>query len=58
MGTPSEQLASRIAKRLVSEHLLTEDGANRLEPQIAAGTLRSEDWRLPIEVAEDKGDKQ
>lgn len=58
MGTPSEQLASRIARRLVAEHLLTEDDAKKLEPRIAAGAVRSEDWRLPIEVAEEKGDKQ
>lgn len=58
MGTPSEQLASRITKRLVDEGLLVEADAKRLEPQIAAGSVRSEDWRLPIETAPEKGERQ
>ncbi len=54
MDTPSQALAARIADRLVSEGLLTADAAKKLQPKLAEGKLRAEDWRLPLELAEKK----
>ncbi|MDD2707879.1 MAG: hypothetical protein PHV34_07690 [Verrucomicrobiae bacterium] len=52
--TPSEQLAAKIIERLVSEKLLTANDSKKLQPKLASGQLRAEDWRLPIELAEKK----
>jgi hypothetical protein len=57
MDTPSQALAARIADRLVSEGLLTADAARKLQPKLAEGKLRAEDWRLPLERAEKKESK-
>ena len=54
MNTPSEALAAKITERLVSEGLITLADSKALEPKLADGTLRTEDWRLPIELAYQK----
>ena len=43
-------LAARIIERLVNEKLLSADAAKKLQPALAEGKLRAEDWRLPIEL--------
>jgi len=58
MDTPSQKLASKIIDRLVSEKLLDADAGKRLLPRFAAGKLRPEDWRLPVETANKKEGKQ
>lgn len=58
MGTPSERLAATVVARLVTEGLLTDEDARTIQPRLAEGTLRPEDWRLPIEVAGEKGNEQ
>ncbi len=57
MDTPSQALAARITERLVRENLITAEAAKRLQPKLAEGTLRAEDWRLLLEVAEMKEPK-
>jgi hypothetical protein len=52
MATPSQALAAKIIERLVREGLITADAAKTLQPKLAEGALRPEDWRLAIEVAE------
>ncbi|GEM_PF-1484808 len=52
--TPSEQLAAKIADRLVKEGLLPPDAATRLKPKLAQGTVTQDDWRLPIELGDKK----
>lgn len=54
MSTPSQILAAKIAERLVSEGLVTAAASKALEQTLADGTLRAEDWRLPIELAAQK----
>lgn len=54
MQTPSENLASKIAERLVKEGLLTEKSAKAILPKLADGKLSSEDWRLAVELAATK----
>lgn len=56
MDTPSQTLAARIAERLVREGLITAEAAKKIQPKLAEGRLRAEDWRLPIELG-DKEDK-
>lgn len=51
MDTPSQKLAARILKRLVSENLIDADSAKKLLPKLENGKVRAEDWRLPIESA-------
>lgn len=48
--TPAQALARRIVERLVKEQLLSADDANAIQPKLAEGKLRGEDWRLPIEL--------
>jgi hypothetical protein len=57
MDIPSQALAAIIAKRLVSEGLLTAAAAEQLQAKLAEGKLRGEDWRLPIELAAKKETK-
>lgn len=57
MDTPSELLAQIITVRLVAEELLTAAAAKALQPKLAEGTLRMEDWRLPIELGVKRGIK-
>ncbi len=52
--TPAEMLARRIVARLVNERLIGEQDAEALRPKLAAGTLKAEDWSLPIELQLDK----
>lgn len=54
MDTPSEALAVKIIERLVREGLVTAEAAKKMQPKLAEGKLRAEDWRLPIELAEKK----
>lgn len=55
METPSEKLAAKIMERLVGENLISADKAKVMLPKLAAGKLQQQDWRLPIELAIEKG---
>lgn len=57
MDTPSGQLASRILKRLIEEKLLRSEDETKLLSKLAGGQLKSEDWRLAIELAQSKEKK-
>ncbi|MFZ4398347.1 MAG: hypothetical protein ACOYOU_22255 [Kiritimatiellia bacterium] len=52
--TTSEQLAAKIAARLVKEGLLSVDAAAKLKPKLAQGTVTQDDWRLPVELGDKK----
>ena len=54
MDTPSQALAAKITERLVREGLITADAAKKIQPKLAEGKLRAEDWRLPIELVKKK----
>ena len=54
MDTPSQTLAAKITERLVREGLITADAAKKIQPKLAEGKLRAEDWRLPLELGEKK----
>ncbi|MDQ2997872.1 MAG: hypothetical protein M3R61_12565 [Chloroflexota bacterium] len=54
LETPSQKLARQIVERLVGEKLISAEAANTLQPKLADGTLRAEDWKLPIELRADK----
>ena len=51
MNTPSEQLAEKILERLIREKLLTKPESKKLQPKLAEGKLRSEDWKLAVELS-------
>ncbi len=52
--TPSDQLAAKIAARLVKEGLISADAAAKLKATLAQGTVTQDDWRLPIELGDQK----
>jgi hypothetical protein len=58
MDTPSELLSAKILDRLVDEKLLSAPDGKKLLARMAAGKLRPEDWRLPIEMAGEKEAKK
>lgn len=49
--TPAQALARQIVARLVDMGLLTAAEAARLQPKLAEGKLKAEDWRLAIELS-------
>lgn len=58
MDTPSELLSAKIIERLIAEKLLSPNDGKKLVAKMAAGKLRPEDWRLPIELAGDQEAKK
>lgn len=54
MDKPSRRLADKIFDRLFHEKLLTEQDGKKILPKLAEGKLKSEDWRLAIELAQSK----
>ena len=51
MDTPSGQLAAKIMDQLILEGILTPEDPAKLLSKLADGQLRSEDWRLAVELA-------
>lgn len=51
MDTPSMKLAGLILDRLVKEKLIRADDQKKLIAKLAEGKLKTEDWRLPVELA-------
>lgn len=51
MDSPSMQLAVKVLDRLIEEKLLKVDDRKKLLQSLADGKLKSEDWRLAIELA-------
>lgn len=58
MNTPSEDLAKRILEQLLAENLITLEDAGHLLPKLAEGKMRPEDWKLALEKAIEKEDRQ
>lgn len=51
--TPAERLAGKIAERLVKDALLDQTRAAKFSAALAAGKLRTSDWRLYLEAVQD-----
>ena len=58
MDKPSDTLSKRIIDRLVKEGLFTEAAAKKAQTAIATGKMSAEDWRLPIELANEKEEEK
>lgn len=58
MSTASETIASKIIKRLVEGGLMSEADAERIRSSLADGSLRQEDWKLPLEPRVEKAKEQ
>jgi len=56
MDTPSQTLAAKILSRLVHEGLISAPEAKQLQPKLADGKIRPEDWRLPLELGNRKSE--
>ena len=54
METPSQLLAAKIVERLIAEKLLFPDPNGKLQAKLAEGLLKSEDWRLSVEITDAK----
>ncbi|NGZ08216.1 MAG: hypothetical protein CV088_02380 [Nitrospira sp. LK70] len=50
MSKPDEQVADRIIEQLRKQKLLSESALRKLKPQLVAGKLSAEDWKLAIEL--------
>lgn len=55
MSKPDEQVADRIIEQLRKHGLFSESALGKLKPQLAAGKLSTEDWKLAVEL--DRTDK-
>ena len=51
---PSDTLAEQIAERLTQVGLIRDTERDRFQKKLAEGTLKSEDWRLAIELANEQ----
>lgn len=54
MNTPSQQLACKIADRLLKDKLLTKTEVDKLLPKLVDGKVKAEDWRLAVELSQPK----
>lgn len=54
--SPSDVLAGKVVDRLIGAGLLRNEKRDALVSKIASGTLKSEDWRLEIELSAAKGE--
>ena len=52
MDTPSQALASKIIDRLIQEKLISQSTAKKMQPKLAEGKIKAEDWRFAIELSE------
>ncbi|MCS6265136.1 MAG: hypothetical protein H8K11_15385 [Nitrospira sp.] len=50
MSKPDEQVADRIIEELRKQKLLSDSALEKLKPQLIAGRLSAEDWKLAIEL--------
>jgi hypothetical protein len=50
MKTPDEEVSDRIIAKFREGKLLTEKGIGKLIPNLSAGKLTSEDWKLAFEI--------
>ena len=58
MESPSEQLAQKIIDRLSQEKLLTPERGQRLVSKLADGSLTPEDWKVDIELSQQKSEEE
>ena len=49
MSSPSEELAKKIASKLVKEKLILPEDELPIATKLSDGQLKPEDWRLTIE---------
>ena len=53
--TPNEIVADKIMNRLINADLISEQDCQRTRKQLAAGSLKPEDWQLLAEKALERG---
>ena len=51
MDKPSQKLSQKIIERLIQEKLLTQQQGKQILPKIEEGKIRTEDWKLAIELS-------
>ena len=49
MSTPDEELACRVAERLVTAGIASPGGRDALARQLAAGGMKAEDWQALLD---------
>jgi len=52
--SPSDALAKQIAERLSQAGLIRETQRDHFQKKLAEGRLKSEDWKLAIELANEQ----
>ncbi|NJL49733.1 MAG: hypothetical protein HC929_22770 [Leptolyngbyaceae cyanobacterium SM2_5_2] len=58
MESPSKQLAQKIIDRLSQEKLLTPERGQRLVSKLTDGSLTPEDWKVDIELSQQKSEEE
>lgn len=53
MTDPNEKLMSEIVDILLTEKILTQNEANKIGMKIISGQIKSEDWKLAVELSMD-----
>ncbi len=53
-SSPSESLSAELVDRLIAAGLLRANKREVLIAKIAAGNMKGQDWKLEIELAQDK----
>lgn len=56
--TPSQALSTKVVDRLIKLKLLRPDKRDALIAKIASGKMNGSDWKLEIDLAQDKGGKK
>jgi hypothetical protein len=54
MTDPNEKLMSEIMEILQTKKILTQNEANKIGIKIISGQIKSEDWKLAVELSMDK----
>lgn len=57
MTTPSSKLMVRIMDALLQENILTAEEASKIGGKILSGKIKSEDWRLSVDLSMNKVNK-
>lgn len=50
MKTPDQEVADRILQEFRNRQMLSEKGIQKINPSLANGAVKAEDWRLLFET--------
>ena len=54
--TPDEVLSKRISNAIAKQDIYSKEGLEKLMKKFAQGNLSSEDWKLFVDIEQEKGE--